>query len=151
MKLAAQLEIDNIINEGEIPMSNENPPERIVSMNNHQDFITYAEMLKGDKHTYNDNMINPPPSSQKRPVSISYELAIAEIPKTPKKKSRNEVTNTRKENGSQQTELTELSKSTFLERLEASNKLIKTEIMNSIKTEIKLANDETLRKSKKCS
>ena len=127
-------------------MSNENLTGRIVNTNNHQDFITYADMLDGDKHTYNDNMLNPPPSSQTRPVSISYELAIAKIPKTPKKRSRNEVTNTRKENRSQQTELTELSKSTFLERLEASNKLIKTEIMNSIKTEIKLVNDETLKK-----
>ena len=130
-------------------MSNENMPRRIVSTNNHQDFITYADMLKGDKQTYNDNMINPPPSSQKRPVSISYELAIAEITKTLKKKIRNEVTNTRKENGSQQTDLTELSESTFLERLEANNKLIKTEIMNLIKTEIKLVNDKTLKMSKK--
>ena len=95
MKLAAQLEIDNNINEGEIPMSNENPPGRIVSTNNHQDFIRYTDMLKGDKQTYNDNMMNPPPSSQKRPVSISYELANVEIPEIPKKKSRNDVTNAR--------------------------------------------------------
>ena len=40
----------------------------------------------------------------------------------------------------------ELSKSTFLERLEARNKLIKKDVTNSIKTEIKIANDETLRK-----
>ena len=95
MKLAAQLEIDNNINEGEILMSNENPPGRIVSTNNHQDFIRYTDMLKGDKQTYNDNMMNPPPSSQKRPVSISYELANVEIPEIPKKKSRNDVTNAR--------------------------------------------------------
>ena len=86
MKLVAQLEIDNIINKGEIPMSNENSPGRIVSTNNHQDFITYADMLKGDTQTYNDNMMNPLPSSQKRPVSISYELANVEILKTKKKK-----------------------------------------------------------------
>ena len=83
MILAAQLEIDNIINEGEIPMSNENPPGRIVSTNNHQDFIIYDDMLKGDKQTYNDNMMNLPPPSQKRPVSIYYELANVEIPKIP--------------------------------------------------------------------
>ena len=84
MNPAAQLEIDNIINEGEIPMSNENPPGRIVSTNNHQDLITYADILKGDTQTYTDNMMNPPPSSQKRPVSISYELTNVEIPQTPK-------------------------------------------------------------------
>ena len=51
-------------------------------------------------------MMNPPPSSQKRLVFfISYELVIVEIPKTPKKKGRTEVTTTRKENGSQQTDL----------------------------------------------
>ena len=82
-------------------MSNENPPGRIVSTNNYQYFITYADMLKGDKQTYNDNMMNPSPSSQKRPVSISYDLAIVEIAKPPKKKCKIEVTNTRKENRSQ--------------------------------------------------
>ena len=87
MKLAAQLEIDQIINDGEIPMSNENPPGRIVSTNNHQDFVTYADMLKGDKQTYNENMMNPQPSSQKHPVSITYELVIAKIPKTLKKRA----------------------------------------------------------------
>ena len=125
MKPAAQLEIDKIINEGEIPMSNKNPPGRIVSTNNHQDFITYADMLKRDKKTYNDNMMNPPPPSQKRPISISYELAIVETPKTPKKKSHNEVPPTRKENRSLQTALTEMSESTFLERLEANDTMIK--------------------------
>ena len=49
MKLVVQLKIDIIINEGVIPMSNENQPGRIVSTNNHQDFITYADTLKGDK------------------------------------------------------------------------------------------------------
>ena len=77
-------------------MSNENPPGRIVSTNNHQDFITYTDMLKGDKQKYNDNMTNPPPPSQKRPVYISHELAIVETPKTPKKKRGNEVTNIKK-------------------------------------------------------
>ena len=53
----------------------------------------------------------------------------------------------KKDNGSQQTDLTEMSESTFLERLEANNKMIKKDITNSIKTEIKLANNETLKKS----
>ena len=57
-------------------------------------------MLKGDKESYNDIMTNPSPSSQKHPVSISYELAIVETPKTPKT-IWNKVTNTRKENGYQ--------------------------------------------------
>ena len=125
MKHTAQLKIDKIINEGEIPISNENPPGRIVSTNNHQDFITYADMLKRDKKTYNDNMMNPPPPSQKRPISISYELAIVETPKTPKKKNRNEVPPTRKENRSIQSNLMDISESTFLERLEAINTMIK--------------------------
>ena len=53
----------------------------------------------------------------------------------------------KKDNGSQQTDLTEMSESTFLERLEANNKMINKDITNSIKTEIKLANNETLKKS----
>ena len=40
-----------------------------------------------------------------------------------------------------------MSESTFLERLEANNKMIKKDITNSIKTKIKLANNETLKKS----
>ena len=53
----------------------------------------------------------------------------------------------KKDNGSQQTDLTEMSESTFLERLEANNKMIKKDITNSIITAIKLANNETLKKS----
>ena len=68
-------------------MSNENPPGRIVSTNNHQDYITYADMLKGDTKIYTDTMMNPPPSSQKRPVSISYELTNVESPQTPQKRA----------------------------------------------------------------
>ena len=37
MKPVAQLEKDKNINEGKISMSNENPPGRIDSTNNHQD------------------------------------------------------------------------------------------------------------------
>ena len=72
MEPAIQLEIKQIINEGEIPMSNEKPPSKIVSTNNHKNVITYNDMLKGDKGAYNDNMMNSPLSSQKHPVSISY-------------------------------------------------------------------------------
>ena len=39
-----------------------------------------------------------------------------------------------------------MSESTFLERLQVNNKMIKKDIINSIKTEINLANDETLKK-----
>ena len=39
-----------------------------------------------------------------------------------------------------------MSESTFLERLEMNNKMIKKDITNSIKTEIKLANNKTLKK-----
>ena len=101
MKYVAHLETDQIINEGEIPMSNKNPPGRIVSTNNRQDFITYGDMLKEAKEKYNKNMTTPLTSSQKCSVSISYELAIVETPKTPKKQIRSEETNTRKKNGSQ--------------------------------------------------
>ena len=87
MKPKAQLEIDKITNEGEIPMTNENPPGRIVSTNNHQDFITYTYMLKENKERCDENMTNPLPSSQKHLVSISYDLAIVATPKTPKKNS----------------------------------------------------------------
>ena len=72
MKPAIRIEIKQIINEGEISMLNEKPPWKIVSTNNHQNFITYADILKGDKGIYNDNMMNSPLSSQKHPVSISY-------------------------------------------------------------------------------
>ena len=39
-----------------------------------------------------------------------------------------------------------MSESTFLDRLEANNKIIKKDIMDSIKSDIKLANDETLKR-----
>ena len=94
MKSAAVQEIDQIINSGEIPLSKENTPSRILRINNHQDFITYTNILTGNKETYNDNMMNPPPSSQKHAVSISYDLVINNILK---KESRNEESNTRKD------------------------------------------------------
>ena len=142
MKSAAVQEIDQIINSGEIPLSKENTPSRILRINNHQDFITYTNILTGNKETYNDNMTNPPPSSQKHAVSISYDLVINKILK---KESRNEESNTRKECFSQQTDLTELTGSTFLESLEANNKLIqKNDELDQNRN--KIAKDEILKK-----
>ena len=46
-EICSLIQIDQIINAGEIPMSKENPPGRIVRTNNHQNFISYADMLKG--------------------------------------------------------------------------------------------------------
>ena len=46
-------------------MSNKNLPWEVLSTNNHQDFITYADMLKGDKEKYNDNKTNLLPTSKK--------------------------------------------------------------------------------------
>ena len=48
-------------------MSNKNFPWEILSTNNHQNFITYSDMLKGDKEKYNDNMTNPSQTSKKPP------------------------------------------------------------------------------------
>ena len=65
VKYQEQQDIDTIINEGNILDKSERLPERVSNKQNHQDLMSYADMLKGDKKEYNDTMIGSPASSQK--------------------------------------------------------------------------------------
>ena len=81
-------------------------------------------------------MIGPLPSSQKRHVTISYDLTNV-TPHTPKK-SRGNATSTPNDSDSRNTQVTDFSSTTFLERLEANNKKVRKEIMLSLNQEIRL-------------
>ena len=48
VKYQEQQDIDTIINEGNILDKSERLPERISNKQNHQDLISYTDMLKGD-------------------------------------------------------------------------------------------------------
>ena len=56
----AQRDIDSLISNSEIPTSIEHPPGRTSKVNTHADFISYAAMLQGDTHKYNETMTGPP-------------------------------------------------------------------------------------------
>ena len=80
-------------------------------------------MLQGDTLNYNEAMTGPLPSSNKRPVTISYDLTD-NTPPTPKK-IRGKTPPTQNDSDSHNTEVTDFSSTTFLERLEANNKKVK--------------------------
>ena len=101
-------------------------------------------MLQGDTLKYNEAMTGPPPSSNKRPVTISYDLTD-NTPPTPKK-SRGKTPPTQNDSDSHHTEVTDFSSTTFLERLEVNNKKVRKEIMTEMKQEIRQANQEILQK-----
>ena len=46
--------------EGDMPAEPERLPGRIFNTQNHQEFIAYANMLKGDEKEYNETMTGPP-------------------------------------------------------------------------------------------
>ena len=69
-----QRDIDYLISTSEISTSIENSLGRTSKVNTHADFISYAAMLQGDTHKYNETMTGPPQSAQKSPVTISYDL-----------------------------------------------------------------------------
>ena len=76
----AQRDIDYLIPNSEIPTSIETPLGRTSRVNTHVDFISYATMLQGDTHEYNEAMTGPHQSSQKRSVTISYDLTDETTP-----------------------------------------------------------------------
>ena len=143
-KEQAQRDIDSLISNSEIPTSIENPPGRTSKAHTHADYISYADMLQGDTLKYNEAMTGPPPSSNKRPATISYDLTD-NTPPTPKK-SRGKTPPTQNDSDSHHTEVTDFSSTTFLERLEANNKKVRKEIMIEMKQEIRQANQEILQK-----
>ena len=140
----AQRDIDSLISNSEISTSLENPPGRTSKVHTHADFISYAAMLQGYTLKYNEAMTDPPQSSNKRPFTISYDLTDA-TPPIPKK-SQGKTQPTQNDSDSHNTEVTDFSSTTFLERLEANNKKVKKEIMLSLKQEIRQANQKVLQK-----
>ena len=73
----AQRDVYSLISNSEIPTSIKTPPGRTSKVNTHADFISYAAMLQGDTHKYNE-------ANHKRHITISYDLTDA-TPPTPKK------------------------------------------------------------------
>ena len=143
-KEQAQRDIHSLISNSEIPTSIENPPGRTSKVHIHADFISYAAMLQGDTLKYNETMTCPPQSSNKRPVTISYDLTDATPPNP--KKSRGKTPLTQNDSDSHNTAVTDFLSTTFLEELEASNKKVKKEIMISLKQKIHQASQEILQK-----
>ena len=74
LKNQVQIVIDSIIEQGEFPENNDTSPGWIVKQHNHQDLISYANMLKVDTQTYDEKLTIYFHSANKHPVSISYEL-----------------------------------------------------------------------------
>ena len=69
-------------------------------------------MLQGDTLKYNEAITCPPQSSNKRPVTISYDLTDA-TPLTPKK-NRGKTPPTQNSSDSHNTKVTDSSSTTFL-------------------------------------
>ena len=69
----AQRDVYSLISNSEIPTSIETPPGRTSKVNTHADFISYAAMLQGDTHKYNE-------ANHKRHITISYDLTDARPP-----------------------------------------------------------------------
>ena len=88
LKNQVQMVIDSIIEQGEFPENNDTSPGWIVKQHNHQDLISYANMLKVDTQTYDEKLIIYFHSANKHPVSISYELLSDEHATVNNKKIR---------------------------------------------------------------
>ena len=107
-----QRDIDSLTLNSEIPTLIEHSPSRTSKVNTHANFISYAAMLQGNTHKYNEAMIGSPQSSQKRPVTISYDITDA-TPPTPKK-IRGKMTSIPNDSDSHNAEVTDYSSTTFL-------------------------------------
>ena len=102
------------------------------------------DIPKGDEKEYDETMTGPP-ISKKRPNDLTTETTPSH---QVKKKSGSDKENqtTKTSESSQVTDITDMSATTFNERLEANNKQVRNGITPSIKSEIKHANMEVLKK-----